>query len=171
MFPFRAFCTPKYFARRFISTWQIIGSKYSSSVCGFNFVALFLPGDLGLLCWNLSTKSLDFGSASARSHSFYNFIPLCCWSFASFPVPFSTRCFCLSFFCLILDVFFWCLLWFLSFWFFYLCGCQGSAEVVKLNMALLLLSVCKNSMTYLRSTFLGHVIPFDDRIEFHKVKI
>ncbi len=47
---------------------------------------------------------------------------------------------------------------------------QACAEVIKLNMSLLLFSVCKCTMTYLRSTALGYVIPFDDRFEFHKVR-
>lgn len=38
-------------------------------------------------------------------------------------------------------------------------------------MALLLLAVCKSTMTFLRETILGRIIPFDDRLEFHKVKL
>ncbi|OVA09959.1 Cytochrome b245 [Macleaya cordata] len=49
------------------------------------------------------------------------------------------------------------------------CIAKGSAETLKLNMALILLPVCRNTLTRLRSTFLGSFIPFDDNINFHKV--
>uniref|UniRef100_A0A0E0C9Z0 FAD-binding FR-type domain-containing protein n=1 Tax=Oryza meridionalis TaxID=40149 RepID=A0A0E0C9Z0_9ORYZ len=49
------------------------------------------------------------------------------------------------------------------------CVAKGAAEVLKLNMALILLPVCRNTLTTLRSTALSHVIPFDDNINFHKV--
>ncbi|XP_068662864.1 respiratory burst oxidase homolog protein B-like [Aristolochia californica] len=47
---------------------------------------------------------------------------------------------------------------------------KGAAETLKFNMALILLPVCRNSITWLRSkTKLGRVVPFDDNINFHKV--
>jgi respiratory burst oxidase len=45
---------------------------------------------------------------------------------------------------------------------------KGSAETLKLNMALILLPVCRNTITCLRSTILGSIVPFDDNINFHK---
>uniref|UniRef100_A0A0D9WHG9 FAD-binding FR-type domain-containing protein n=1 Tax=Leersia perrieri TaxID=77586 RepID=A0A0D9WHG9_9ORYZ len=49
------------------------------------------------------------------------------------------------------------------------CIAKGAAETLKLNMALILLPVCRNTLTRLRSTALSKVIPFDDNINFHKV--
>ncbi|KAF5744661.1 ferric reductase-like transmembrane component family protein [Tripterygium wilfordii] len=49
------------------------------------------------------------------------------------------------------------------------CLAKGSAEALKLNMALILVPVCKRTLTLLRSTFLNNFIPFDDHINFHKV--
>lgn len=47
---------------------------------------------------------------------------------------------------------------------------KGGAETLKFNMALILLPVCRNTVTCLRSwTKLGAVVPFDDNINFHKV--
>ncbi|XWS57509.1 hypothetical protein CRYUN_Cryun09bG0180300 [Craigia yunnanensis] len=47
---------------------------------------------------------------------------------------------------------------------------EGAAETTKFNMALILLPVCRNTITWLRSrTKLGVVVPFDDNINFHKV--
>ncbi|KAK1322374.1 hypothetical protein QJS10_CPA03g00283 [Acorus calamus] len=45
---------------------------------------------------------------------------------------------------------------------------KGAAETLKFNMALILLPVCRNTITWLRSTRLSHFIPFDDNINFHK---
>uniref|UniRef100_A0A1J3K3Q9 Respiratory burst oxidase-like protein C n=1 Tax=Noccaea caerulescens TaxID=107243 RepID=A0A1J3K3Q9_NOCCA len=50
------------------------------------------------------------------------------------------------------------------------CAAKGAAETVKLNMALILLPVCRNTITWLRNkTRLGRVVPFDDNLNFHKV--
>eukprot|EP00250_Pteridium_aquilinum_P017536 c23679_g1_i1 orf=327-2906(-) len=49
------------------------------------------------------------------------------------------------------------------------CTAKGAAETLKLNMALILLPMCRNTITLLRSTFLGSIVPFDDHINFHKV--
>ncbi|URE06478.1 respiratory burst [Musa troglodytarum] len=47
---------------------------------------------------------------------------------------------------------------------------KGGAETLKFNMALILLPVCRNTITWLRSkTKLGVIIPFNDNINFHKV--
>ncbi|XP_028784413.1 respiratory burst oxidase homolog protein B [Neltuma alba] len=47
---------------------------------------------------------------------------------------------------------------------------KGGAETLKFNMALILLPVCRNTITWLRSRpKLGAIIPFDDNINFHKV--
>ncbi|XP_052210215.1 respiratory burst oxidase homolog protein A-like [Diospyros lotus] len=45
---------------------------------------------------------------------------------------------------------------------------KGAAETLKFNMALILLPVCRNTVTWLRSTKLGLFVPFDDNINFHK---
>ncbi|XP_011089847.1 putative respiratory burst oxidase homolog protein H [Sesamum indicum] len=49
------------------------------------------------------------------------------------------------------------------------CLAKAGAETVKFNMALILLPVCRRTLTHLRETFLGRVIPFDDNINFHKL--
>ncbi|KAJ6799648.1 putative respiratory burst oxidase-like protein A [Iris pallida] len=45
---------------------------------------------------------------------------------------------------------------------------KGAAETLKLNMAIVLLPVCRNTITWLRSTRLSRALPFDDNINFHK---
>ncbi|CAA7019588.1 unnamed protein product [Microthlaspi erraticum] len=45
---------------------------------------------------------------------------------------------------------------------------KGAAETLKFNMALILLPVCRITITYLRSTALSYSVPFDDSINFHK---
>ncbi|GAV73416.1 Ferric_reduct domain-containing protein/FAD_binding_8 domain-containing protein/NAD_binding_6 domain-containing protein/NADPH_Ox domain-containing protein/EF_hand_4 domain-containing protein [Cephalotus follicularis] len=50
------------------------------------------------------------------------------------------------------------------------CMAKGAAETLKLNMAIILLPVCRNTITWLRNkTKLGTVVPFDDNLNFHKV--
>ncbi|KAK7358737.1 hypothetical protein VNO77_00675 [Canavalia gladiata] len=50
------------------------------------------------------------------------------------------------------------------------CMAKGAAETLKLNMALILLPVCRNTITWLRNkTKLGVVVPLDDNLNFHKV--
>lgn len=50
------------------------------------------------------------------------------------------------------------------------CTAKGAAETLKFNMALILLPVCRNTITWIRNkTRLGKVIPFDDNLNFHKV--
>nr|QEO60275.1 respiratory burst oxidase-like protein D [Begonia x semperflorens-cultorum] len=47
---------------------------------------------------------------------------------------------------------------------------KGGAETLKFNMALILLPVCRNTITWLRNkTKLGTIVPFDDNLNFHKV--
>ncbi|XP_057967882.1 respiratory burst oxidase homolog protein E [Malania oleifera] len=46
---------------------------------------------------------------------------------------------------------------------------KGAAETLKLNMALILLPVCRNTLTWLRSTRARLFVPFDDNINFHKM--
>lgn len=50
-----------------------------------------------------------------------------------------------------------------------LVAAKGAAETLKFNLALILLPVCRNTITYLRSTTLSYAVPFDDCINFHKV--
>ncbi|CAH1415478.1 unnamed protein product [Lactuca virosa] len=45
---------------------------------------------------------------------------------------------------------------------------KGAAETLKFNMAIILLPVCRNTITWLRSTKLSNFVPFDDNINFHK---
>ncbi|KAJ3671038.1 hypothetical protein LUZ60_008464 [Juncus effusus] len=45
---------------------------------------------------------------------------------------------------------------------------KGAAETLKLNMAIVLLPVCRNTVTWLRSTCIARILPFDDNINFHK---
>jgi len=47
---------------------------------------------------------------------------------------------------------------------------KGAAETLKFNMALILLPVCRNTLTWLRSTGARKFVPFDDNINFHKVR-
>ncbi|XP_078444165.1 riboflavin synthase-like superfamily protein [Wolffia australiana] len=46
---------------------------------------------------------------------------------------------------------------------------KGAAETLKLNMALVLLPVCRNALTWLRSTRARFFFPFDDNVNFHKI--
>ncbi|MCL7034967.1 hypothetical protein MKW94_003520 [Papaver nudicaule] len=50
------------------------------------------------------------------------------------------------------------------------CVAKGAAETLKFNMALILLPVCRNTITWLRNkTKLGVIVPLDNNISFHKV--
>ncbi|KAK4756855.1 hypothetical protein SAY87_006982 [Trapa incisa] len=46
---------------------------------------------------------------------------------------------------------------------------KGAAETLKLNMALILFPVCRNTLTWLRSTRARLFVPFDDNLNFHKI--
>ncbi|XP_024517353.1 respiratory burst oxidase homolog protein A [Selaginella moellendorffii] len=48
-----------------------------------------------------------------------------------------------------------------------LCVAKGAAETLKLNMALVLFPVCRNTITWFRSTFVGNIVPFNDNLKFH----
>ncbi|XP_068339929.1 putative respiratory burst oxidase homolog protein H [Pyrus communis] len=50
-----------------------------------------------------------------------------------------------------------------------LCIAKGSAETLKFNMALILIPVCRGTLTAIRSSFLSNLIPFDENIKFHKL--
>ncbi|XP_055832354.1 respiratory burst oxidase homolog protein D isoform X1 [Solanum dulcamara] len=50
------------------------------------------------------------------------------------------------------------------------CMAKGAAEILKLNMTLILLPVCRNTITWLRNkTKLAAAVPFDDNLNFHKM--
>jgi respiratory burst oxidase len=51
------------------------------------------------------------------------------------------------------------------------CVAKGGAETLKFNMALILLPVCRNTITWVRNrtAALGRAVPFDDNLNFHKV--
>ncbi|XP_044962624.1 respiratory burst oxidase homolog protein B-like [Hordeum vulgare subsp. vulgare] len=50
------------------------------------------------------------------------------------------------------------------------CVAKGGAETLKFNMALTLLPVCRNTVTWLRTrTAAGQFVPFNDNLNFHKV--
>ena len=44
---------------------------------------------------------------------------------------------------------------------------RGAANVINLNCALILFTVCRNLISALRGTLLGRIIPFDKNITFH----
>ncbi|PAV57045.1 hypothetical protein WR25_26113 [Diploscapter pachys] len=46
---------------------------------------------------------------------------------------------------------------------------RGAAAGISFNMALILLTVCRNVITVVRDTPLGEFIPFDSAISFHKI--
>ncbi|KAJ8752754.1 hypothetical protein K2173_007064 [Erythroxylum novogranatense] len=51
-----------------------------------------------------------------------------------------------------------------------LCTAKGAAETLKLNMALILLPVCRNTITFLRrNQSINSIVPFNDNVNFHKV--
>ncbi|KAF9590253.1 hypothetical protein IFM89_032031 [Coptis chinensis] len=51
-----------------------------------------------------------------------------------------------------------------------LCTAKGVAETLKFNMALILLPICRNTITWLRKNrSLNSIIPFNDNINFHKL--
>ncbi|KAG8090729.1 hypothetical protein GUJ93_ZPchr0011g27322 [Zizania palustris] len=50
------------------------------------------------------------------------------------------------------------------------CVAKGGAETLKFNMALILLPVCRNTITWIRNRgAVARVVPFDDNLNFHKV--
>nr|XP_043620155.1 putative respiratory burst oxidase homolog protein H [Erigeron canadensis] len=49
------------------------------------------------------------------------------------------------------------------------CTAKGAGETLKFNMALILLPVCRRTLTSIRGTFLGKLLPVDENINFHKI--
>ncbi|KAK9055413.1 hypothetical protein SSX86_026496 [Deinandra increscens subsp. villosa] len=49
------------------------------------------------------------------------------------------------------------------------CTAKGAGEMLKFNMALILLPVCRRTLTAIRETYLGKVLPVDENINFHKI--
>ncbi|KAL8191661.1 hypothetical protein R6Q57_028392 [Mikania cordata] len=49
------------------------------------------------------------------------------------------------------------------------CTAKGAGETLKFNMALILLPVCRRTLTAIRETYLGKVLPLDENINFHKI--
>nr|KAJ0192190.1 hypothetical protein LSAT_V11C800419430 [Lactuca sativa] len=49
------------------------------------------------------------------------------------------------------------------------CTAKGAGETLKFNMALILLPVCRRTLTSIRETFLGKLLPVDENINFHKI--
>ncbi|KAI3742390.1 hypothetical protein L1987_60070 [Smallanthus sonchifolius] len=49
------------------------------------------------------------------------------------------------------------------------CTAKGAGETLKFNMALILLPVCRRTLTAIRETYLGKVLPVDENINFHKI--
>ncbi|KAD3068272.1 hypothetical protein E3N88_36152 [Mikania micrantha] len=49
------------------------------------------------------------------------------------------------------------------------CTAKGAGETLKFNMALILLPVCRRTLTTIRETYLGKVLPLDENINFHKI--
>lgn len=49
------------------------------------------------------------------------------------------------------------------------CFAKGAAETLKFNMGLIVLTMCRRTLTMLRGSFLSQIIPFDDNIHFHIV--
>ncbi|KAL5813375.1 hypothetical protein ACOSQ3_024135 [Xanthoceras sorbifolium] len=51
-----------------------------------------------------------------------------------------------------------------------LCTAKGAAETLKFNMAIILLPVCRNSITWLRKNrWINSIVPFNDNVNFHKL--
>ncbi|KAI3772424.1 hypothetical protein L6452_03610 [Arctium lappa] len=49
------------------------------------------------------------------------------------------------------------------------CTAKAAGETLKFNMALILLPVCRRTITALRETFFGKLLPVDENINFHKI--
>lgn len=46
---------------------------------------------------------------------------------------------------------------------------RGAAGALSFNMALILLTVCRNILTIVRESFFGEFLPLDSAITFHKI--
>ncbi|XP_071687893.1 putative respiratory burst oxidase homolog protein H [Rutidosis leptorrhynchoides] len=49
------------------------------------------------------------------------------------------------------------------------CTAKGAGETLKFNMAIILLPVCRRTLTSIRETYLGKQLPVDENINFHKI--
>lgn len=49
------------------------------------------------------------------------------------------------------------------------CTAKGAGETLKFNMALILLPVCRRTLTAIRETYVAKVLPVDENINFHKI--
>nr|GEW10175.1 putative respiratory burst oxidase homolog protein H [Tanacetum cinerariifolium] len=49
------------------------------------------------------------------------------------------------------------------------CTAKGAGETLKFNMALILLPVCRRTLTSIRETYFGKQLPVDENINFHKI--
>lgn len=45
---------------------------------------------------------------------------------------------------------------------------RGAASAMMFTYSTLLVTMCRNLITFLRETFVGHYIPFDSNVLFHK---
>ena len=46
---------------------------------------------------------------------------------------------------------------------------RGAAAAISFTFSLLLLTMCRNSITLLRGTFINLYVPFDSHVTFHKL--
>jgi dual oxidase len=46
---------------------------------------------------------------------------------------------------------------------------RGAAASMSFTFSLILLTMCRNSITYLRSTAINMFVPFDSCVSFHKL--
>lgn len=46
---------------------------------------------------------------------------------------------------------------------------RGAAGALSFDMALILLTVCRNVLTIIRESFVGEYLPLDSAITFHKI--
>lgn len=46
---------------------------------------------------------------------------------------------------------------------------RGAAAALSFDLALILLTVCRNVLTIVRESFLGEYLPLDSAITFHKI--
>ncbi|KAI7732565.1 hypothetical protein M8C21_024171 [Ambrosia artemisiifolia] len=49
------------------------------------------------------------------------------------------------------------------------CVAKGAGETLKFNMALILLPVCRRTLTAIRETYVAKLLPVDENINFHKI--
>ena len=49
-----------------------------------------------------------------------------------------------------------------------ICVTRGAAAIMSLCFSVLLLTMCRNCITYLRETIVNNLVPFDSVVQFHK---